>query len=529
VLGALAFLAVLAAGLTARVLWVRRAVVAETAQQLPRSLEMTRPALDLWRDLYVAQATLLARLAALDPAQAGPMLGALDARRGIVGAWVYDAAGRAVAGPPGAPAAPAVAGAGPRVVAGRDARGAAYADVVAPIAAAAREGATAGAVLLRVRVSDSTFAALNPVRPNNRGARTTVVARVAGDSVLVLATVSSGADAAAGRLFSVADAPAHVRDALGGRSTRGVGRGLYAAEVIYAAAPVPALGWALVREQRVDVLYALIRTPIAIEEAIFATIAILLALTIVGIVRASRARRASSIAQLRADFVSAVSHELRTPLAQIRLFAELLRNNKLRDAAEADRALGVIEKESGRLAILVDNILSYTSLRRRQRFVTPLAADVSAEARQVIESFAPLAAERGARVVADLEEGTRARIDAQALRQVLLNFLENAVKYGPKGQTVTVGARHAIDGHGGTRVRLWVDDEGPGVPAAERPAVWRAFYRTDRAQRSGVGGSGLGLAVVHDLVAQYGGSAAVEDAPNGGARFVVELPGLRVA
>jgi len=174
-------------------------------------------------------------------------------------------------------------------------------------------------------------------------------------------------------------------------------------------------------------------------------------------------------------------------------------------------------------------VLSYTSLRRRQRFVTPLAADVATEARQVIESFAPLAAERGARVVASLEDGARARIDAQALRQVLLNFLENAVKYGPKGQTVTVGARHLPAPNGSARVRLWVDDQGPGVPAPERAAVWEAFYRTERAQRSGAGGSGLGLAVVRDLVAQYGGTVGVEDAPNGGARFVAELPGLRVS
>ena len=116
---------------------------------------------------------------------------------------------------------------------------------------------------------------------------------------------------------------------------------------------------------------------------------------------------------------------------------------------------------------------------------------------------------------------SRQRIDTQALRQVLLNFLENAVKYGPRGQTVTVGARHA-----GRRVRLWVDDQGPGVPSPEREQVWEAFYRSDSAQRAGVGGSGLGLAVVRDLVAHYGGAVRVEDAPAGGARFVADLPGF---
>jgi len=273
-----------------------------------------------------------------------------------------------------------------------------------------------------------------------------------------------------------------------------------------------------------------------VSEAMVAVLAVvvvtLATLAAVRVARVTRARRASALAELRGDFVSAVSHELRTPLAQIRLFAELLRKGGLKDPAEADRALGIIEKEAGRLTILVDNILTYTSLQRRQRFVTPLAADVAVEARAVIESFAPLAAERGARVVASLDgaAGVRARIDAQALRQILLNFLENAVKYGPNGQTVTVGAEPVTEegeGGAGVRVRLWVDDEGPGVPTADRAAIWDAFYRSERARRSGVGGSGLGLAVVRDLAAQYGGRVAVEDAPGSGARFVAELPGLR--
>jgi signal transduction histidine kinase len=528
-LGAALFVAALVGGLTARVLWVRRAVERDAAQQLGRTVEATRPVVDAWRDAYVAQASLVARLAALEPpARLATALGALDAGRGVVGAWVYDAAGRPLAGPADAPPAPRDVPADAVVRTGRDALGV-HADVVAPVTVP-NGGRPAGAVLLRVRVTDTTFAALNPPRPGGPhvagpNPRTTVLARL-GDSVLVVAGVPNDMPS---RVLRLADVPTHVRAALDGRATHGVGRGLFGGEVAYGAAPVRSLGWALVREQRTGVLLAAVRTAVVVEQTIFAALAILLAATILAVVRGARARRAAALAELRGDFVSAVSHELRTPLAQIRLFAELLRKRALRDAAEADRALGVIEKEAGRLSILVDNVLSYTSLRRRQRFVTPLAADVAAEARQVIESFAPLAAERGARVVAELEEGARARVDTQALRQVLLNFLENAVKYGPKGQTVTVGARHVVAPNGRDRVRLWVDDEGPGVPPAERAAVWDAFYRTERARRSGVGGSGLGLAVVRDLVAHHGGTTAVEDAPSGGARFVAELPGLRVS
>lgn len=514
VVGSLLFLAALGGAITARVLWVRRLLMRGAESQLVKSLEFTRPALALWRDGYVAQATLIARLPAPESA-----LGELDARGGIVGAWLYDASGRRVAGPSPAPRAatpppPDSSAIVRTTVAGRDV----FADVVARVPDGSR--AARGMVVLRVHVTDTTFAAFNPAREDNPGLRTALLVQVA-DSVHVVATASSGREPAVARAYPLSAVPPYVRSALGGRAARGRGRGLFVSDVVYAAMPLPTIGWALVREQRTDVMLGFLKVALWVEESILSAFAILVAVLVTIGVRAARTKREHTLAQLRADFVSAVSHELRTPLAQIRLFAELLRKGALRDEAEADRALGIIEKESGRLTILVDNILSYTSLRRRTRFVTPLAADVAAEARQVIESFTPLAAERGARVVAELEANTRARIDTQALRQVLLNFLENAVKYGPRGQTVTVGARHD-----GPRVRVWVDDEGPGVPLAERTIVWDAFYRSERAQRAGVGGSGLGLAVVRDLVAQYGGLVCVEDAPNGGARFVAELPGF---
>jgi signal transduction histidine kinase len=391
-------------------------------------------------------------------------------------------------------------------------------------------------VVVRVAVDDASLPALNPTRPENRSARTTLLTRL-GDSVVVVATASNESAAVPRRGFALREVPPHVRAALDGRPAEGTGRGLFRPRVVHAAAPLPELGWAMVREVDADWLLGQYTTAIVVEETVFATIAVLAAFLVVSRVRAARARRDGALAQLRADFVSGVSHELRTPLAQIRMFAELLRKRALRDEDDAERALRIIEKEAGRLTILVDNVLNYARLRREPatvRWITPVPADVAAEARQVLESFAPLAAERGARLALDVEEGPRAVIDPQALRQVLLNFLENAVKYGPRGGTVTLGARAAPAAApaGATRpaavprarVRIWVDDEGPGVPPAERERVWEAFHRSEAAVRSGVGGSGLGLAVVRDLVAHAGGTVRVESAPGGGARFVAELP-----
>ena len=262
-----------------------------------------------------------------------------------------------------------------------------------------------------------------------------------------------------------------------------------------------------------------VNVALAIEETVLVALVLSLAFLVRNRVRAVRQRRSSELTQLRADFVSSVSHELRTPLAQIRMFAELMRKGSMRTKEDSDRALRIIEKEASRLTILVDNILNYTRLRKRAERVSSHPAFVTGEVRQAIESFAPLSAERGVTIVPDIEPDLWAHMDSLALRQVLLNFLENAVKYGPRGQRVTVGAK-GLD----AVVRITVDDQGPGIPPAEREKVWRAFYRRREAVDAGATGAGIGLAVVHELVLQYGGSVQVTDAPNGGARFIADLP-----
>ena len=123
------------------------------------------------------------------------------------------------------------------------------------------------------------------------------------------------------------------------------------------------------------------------------------------------------------------------------------------------------------------------------------------------------------RLRAALDDELVALVDASAFRQLLLNLLDNAVRYGPPGQMVTVGAARADD-----RARIWVDDEGPGVPAQDRERIWIPFVRATRARDAARSGSGLGLAVVRELTRLHGGDARVETSPRGGARFIVELP-----
>ncbi|HEV7570016.1 MAG TPA: HAMP domain-containing sensor histidine kinase [Thermoanaerobaculia bacterium] len=230
-------------------------------------------------------------------------------------------------------------------------------------------------------------------------------------------------------------------------------------------------------------------------------------------------RRERQLADLRSDFVSGVSHELRTPLTQIRMFSETLLLDRVRSATERQRSLRIINEEAQRLTNLVDNVLFLS--RGARAGITPTLGDCDMEAlvADTVDAFAPLAMRRDVVITADTPPRLHALVDGEAWKQVLTNMLDNAVKYGPPGQTVHV----RLLANGGL-MRLEVEDEGPGVPADERESVWRRFHRLDRDRGTVRSGSGLGLAIVREILIAHGGRCWVEEAAGGGARFVVEAP-----
>jgi signal transduction histidine kinase len=230
------------------------------------------------------------------------------------------------------------------------------------------------------------------------------------------------------------------------------------------------------------------------------------------------ARRATELARLRSDFVANVSHELRTPLAQVLLFGETLSLGRMTTRREVRRAADIIVGETRRLMQLVDNVLLFG---QRERGATPKieSVDLAPLVRDVLTAFAPLAASADATVHAAQLQPCRVSANRAELRQVMLNLLDNAVKYGPRGQTVTIGVACKPE-----CVRLWVEDEGSGIPVADRDRVWEPFVRLARDIDAETAGSGIGLAVVREIINRYGGSTRVEDAAGGGARSIVELP-----
>ncbi len=246
----------------------------------------------------------------------------------------------------------------------------------------------------------------------------------------------------------------------------------------------------------------------------------LLILTLgLGVAAWTQVRRQQQLAELREDFVSGVSHEFRTPLTQIRLFAELLRDGKLDAEEPRHRALSVINREASRLTHLVENVLRFSSLRHGNgEAIRSEDVDVGEVVDEVLEAFGPLADDRGTRVDADIDGACIVQGSRSALHQILTNLLDNALKYGPAGQTVQVSAKRR-DGV----VHLSVEDEGPGVPAAQRDHIWEPYRRLQEDVSGHVRGSGIGLAVVAELAGAVGGRAWVEDRDGPGSRFVVEL------
>jgi len=246
-------------------------------------------------------------------------------------------------------------------------------------------------------------------------------------------------------------------------------------------------------------------------------LALTLGLVIVGVLQL---RREDELARLRGDFIASVSHELRTPLAQLRMFAETLLLGRVRSDQEQRRSLEIVDQEARRLSHLVENILQFSRAERQTIKLAPVDATLAPQVAAALEVFEPIAKARQVRVVRELDETLRCHVDAGALRQILLNLLDNAVKYGPLGQEVHV----TLDRSPRTGfARIIVEDQGPGIPRERRNHVWEPFYRLDRDAESAVAGSGIGLSVVRELVHRHGGTATIVDAQVG-ARFIVELP-----
>jgi signal transduction histidine kinase len=241
----------------------------------------------------------------------------------------------------------------------------------------------------------------------------------------------------------------------------------------------------------------------------------------VGIAGFIQIRKEQELARVRDDFISGVSHEFRTPLTQIRMFTELLADGKLQTDDERVRSTEVINREARRLTHLVENILHFSRMGRAPRSPgTTEQIPLEEAVQDLTEAFGPMAEARSCTIAAQVAPpDLTVAASRGSLHRMLANLLDNALKYGPNGQTVRLGARTE-----GGWTHIWVEDEGPGIPVGERARIWDPYHRLDRDVEGQVRGSGIGLSVVAELARAAGGTAWVEEGEGGGARFVIRLP-----
>jgi len=225
--------------------------------------------------------------------------------------------------------------------------------------------------------------------------------------------------------------------------------------------------------------------------------------------------RALALARLRTDFAGTVSHELRTPLTQILLYAETLSREHPLTVEQRRGALEAIVRETRRLVQMVENVLTVSLAGRPTPRLVYQPEEIETLVNEVLAGFAPTFRQRRVHPVVSLAGPATARCDGNAVRQILRNLVDNALRYGPERAPLSILARQEEG-----RLELVVEDAGPGVPAAERVRIWEPFVRLEGTPGRG---TGIGLAVVRQLAELHGGTARVEDGARGGSRFVVDL------
>jgi two-component system phosphate regulon sensor histidine kinase PhoR len=222
--------------------------------------------------------------------------------------------------------------------------------------------------------------------------------------------------------------------------------------------------------------------------------------------------------KVRKDFVANVSHELRTPITAIRGYAETLKSGALSDPVNAPQMVDIIHRQSERLSELVEDLLEISRLESKQLQLTQKPIDLADAAARALETVRPKSKARNTELVLTVPPGLWVLGDQRAIEQVVLNLVDNAVKYTPANSHVTIGATRA-----GAEVVLTVRDDGPGIDARHLPRLFERFYRVDKGRSRDMGGTGLGLSIVKHLVNGMQGEVRVESTPGQGSTFSVTM------
>ncbi|KGG79753.1 histidine kinase [Caloranaerobacter azorensis H53214] len=224
--------------------------------------------------------------------------------------------------------------------------------------------------------------------------------------------------------------------------------------------------------------------------------------------------------RMRKDFVANVSHELKTPLTSIRGFIETLKTGAVEDKEIRNKFLDIIDIETSRLTNLIEDLLLLSQIENTNEMTKKDIIDVNKAIEEVIQVLEELAKKRGVRLIEKVNRKLPNLSGNKGwFKQMLINLIDNGIKYTPEGGTVTITAYSAKN-----RLVIKISDTGIGIAEQHLPRLFERFYRVDKARSRKVGGTGLGLAIVKHIVLAFRGEISVKSKVNKGTEFIVSLP-----
>jgi signal transduction histidine kinase len=233
------------------------------------------------------------------------------------------------------------------------------------------------------------------------------------------------------------------------------------------------------------------------------------------------AKKVVDFSERQSRFVSSVTHELKTPLTNIRMYIEMLEQGMARDPDREQEYFRILQSEGARLSRLITNVLELSKLEKRQRRSDLQAGTFDEVLKDVGGLMAESLRQAGFILRCENELVRPFRYDREVMVQVLINLIENSVKFGASSKVKAITVRLREEGE---RVRVEVADTGPGIPGRDVKKIFNDFYRAENAVTSAAGGTGIGLALVKRFVSLLGGRVSASNNPGPGCTIVIELP-----
>jgi two-component system phosphate regulon sensor histidine kinase PhoR len=224
--------------------------------------------------------------------------------------------------------------------------------------------------------------------------------------------------------------------------------------------------------------------------------------------------------KIRQDFVANVSHELRTPIASIKGYAETLLDGAIDDKENAKDFIEIIHSDSERLASLINDILDLSKIESGQLKLTMQPISLTPIIKKVVKLLSKQAKAKGVKIEYKISKTScKVMADKERIAQVILNLLDNAIKYNKLNGKVTISCREDKK-----FLKIDIADTGLGIPAKDLDRVFERFYRADKARSRELGSTGLGLSIVKHIIEAHGGAVSVESTPDDGSVFSFSLP-----